>query len=64
MVIVFIVLLLVVVTCVGKLVNSRGSSGQNRSKFLGMRSPESTFDREENPRHDGDGTSFGYRPGD
>jgi len=64
-VIVYIILFLVVVTGIGKIVNSRQSGEPSyRAKFFGLRSSKSAFDREENPRHDDDGTSYGYRPGD
>lgn len=64
-VIVYIIIFLAVVTCIGKIVNSRQSGEPGyRAKFFGLQSTKSAFDREENPRSDDDGTSFGYRPGD
>jgi hypothetical protein len=65
LVIVYIVIFLVVMTCIGKIVNSRQSDRpSNPARFFGLGSSTGTFDREENPRHDDDGTSYGYRPGD
>ena len=65
MVIVYIVLFFIVVTCVGKFVNTRRGAGRGYlPRRFGMGAGTGAFDNEENPRHSGDGTSFGYRPGD
>jgi hypothetical protein len=65
MIIVYVILFVVVVTVIGKIVNSRHSDRPtNRMRFFGLQSTASTVDREENPRHGDDGTSYGYRPGD
>ena len=65
MVIVYIILFFVAVTGLGKFVNTRRAGGQDYlPRRFGTGAGTSAIDREENPRDSGDGTSYGYRPGD
>lgn len=65
MVFVYIILFFIVVTGIGKIANSRSDTGRGyQTRRFGRTRGKNVFDREENPRHSGDGTSYGYRPGD
>jgi hypothetical protein len=65
MIIVYVILFLVVMTGIGKIVNTRGGTGRGYlPRRFGMGAGRSAVDREENPRDGDDGSSYGYRPGD
>lgn len=65
MVFVYIIIFFVAATCIGEFATSRSDAGRGyQTRRFGKFRGKNAFDREENPRHSDDGTSFGYRPGD